>query len=55
MSFVLLPFEQVKTLIQPQAPEEIYPLTDEQVVAAVDGIRAELFEKQYAGKINGFY
>ncbi len=49
--FVLLPFEQVKTLIQPQAPEKIYPLTDEQIVAAVDGTRAELFEKRYAGKI----
>ncbi len=43
--FVLLPFEQVKNLIQPQTPEKIYPLTDEQLVSAVDDIRTELFEK----------
>lgn len=49
--FVLLPFEQVETLIKPKAPKNIYPLTDEQIVAAVDEVRSELFEKHYAGKI----
>jgi len=43
--FVLLPFEQVEAFIQPQVPEKIYPLTDEQIIAAVDETRAELFEK----------
>lgn len=49
--FVLLPFEQVKTLIRFQAPKDVYSLTDEQIVSAVDEIRTELFEKRYAGKI----
>ena len=52
--FVLLPFEQVETLIQPRPPKKIYPLTDGQIVSAVDEIRAELFEKWYAGKIKDF-
>jgi len=51
--FVLLPFEQVKNFIRPQTPEKIYPLTDEQIVSVVDEVRAELFERQYAGKIKG--
>lgn len=51
--FVLLPFEQVEALIRPKAPKNIYPLTDEQIVAAVDGVRSELFERRYAGKIKG--
>jgi len=51
--FVLLPFKQVETFVKSETPKKFYPLTDQQVVTAVDEVRSELFERRYAGKIKG--